>query len=487
METQFVWLFIFAGVTMMVLGIFLLASERELKKQRREFDELRRNHRMSEAQGSETHPSTELMTRNKELVEKISALSGELEESKRMVEELQSEQHQLASAAEMKQQLHASQETIKALEVEQKLLGAVNFENQQLREEIANLRNQLQTSETQLRESSWQNQEVAERYARLQNEIVELKQQAEESQARARELEDVQEQLGVVESREMILRDQQDKLEAQIEDLHRELSTGKETVRELDATHKRLAEMERIYCKLCEENRRLEEEMSRSQERLAESEETKRQVSTLRQQLEELQTQQAAVSEANFLIDALGKNSGNHIDLSSDDSAARIHVANDEEIKPPTQTSGKQKWRFGIIPATGAIAIAAAVAVGFLSTSPNRLSGSKEVAVVPETVSIEQSIPIEAPSKTLKRPSPASGDNEFPKQIRKRIQGTFEITRPTQVYSGPSDTSPLIANIEPGMKINVIDSHDGWLEIRSKHGRPSGFVRKAAAVRIDQN
>jgi len=91
METQFVWLFIFAGVTMMVLGIFLLASERELKKQRREFDELRRNHRMSEAQGSETHPSTELMTRNKELVEKISALAGQLEESKRMVEELQSE------------------------------------------------------------------------------------------------------------------------------------------------------------------------------------------------------------------------------------------------------------------------------------------------------------------------------------------------------------------------------------------------------------
>jgi hypothetical protein len=37
------------------------------------------------------------------------------------------------------------------------------------------------------------------------------------------------------------------------------------------------------------------------------------------------------------------------------------------------------------------------------------------------------------------------------------------------------------------MKINVIDSHDGWLEIRSKHGRPSGFVRQAATVRIDQN
>jgi hypothetical protein len=37
------------------------------------------------------------------------------------------------------------------------------------------------------------------------------------------------------------------------------------------------------------------------------------------------------------------------------------------------------------------------------------------------------------------------------------------------------------------MKINVVDSRDGWLEIRSKHGRPPGFVRQTAAVRIDQN
>jgi myosin heavy subunit len=282
----------------------------------------------------------------------------------------------------------------------------------------------------------------------------------------------------------MILRDQQDKLKTQIEDLNRELSTGKEAVREVDATRKPLAEMERVYRELREENRRLEEEISRSQERLAESEATRRQVSTLRQQLEELQTQQAAVAEANCLINRAGENSDNHIDLSSDESAARIQLANADEIKPAVRTSKKQKWRFGIIPATGAIAIVATVAVGFLSTSSNELSESKEPGVAPETVSIERSIPIEA-SKTLKRPSNASGENEFSK--RRRVQGTFEITHPTQVYSGPSDTSPLIANIEPGMKINVIDSHDGWLEIRSKHGRPSGFVRQAAAVRIDQN
>ena len=669
METLLAWLLMFAAAAMIVLGILLLGAERELRKQRRELEKLRRNHRIrlgmglrtSEAQGSETHPSSELMTRNKELIEKISSLSSELEESKRMVEELQCEQRQLVSAGELEQQLHASQETIKALEAEQQRLGGVNFENQQLRgeieslrnqlqtsesllnttasqykevadrdlqleselaesrqqmdkltmknnelleminslssqlaasertaeelrtlqdhmpgiqsenqqlqtenralreeianvktqlgttesrfsetvtqareiternsklqievnelnhqlqasqetikaleakqqrlggvnfenqqlrEEIGTLRNQLQTSETRLSESAWQNQEVAECYARLQNEVVELKRQAKEGQAQVRELEATQEQLGMVESRETILSEEQDKLKAQIADLQRELDTGKEKVQELDATYERLAEMERVCQELREKNRRLEEEISRWQERLVESEETQTQVSTVRQHRVELQAQQVAVSEANCLIDSLGDKRSNPIDLSSDDSAARVHVANDEEIKPLIQTPGKRTRRFGMIAATGAIAIVATVAVGALNTGSNKPSGSKELAVAPETVSIQRSIPIEAGSETLKRSGPVSGANEFPKQIRRRVQGTFKITRSTQVYSEPSDTSRLIANIKPGIKINVVDSRDGWLEIRSKHGRPPGFVRQTAAVRIDQN
>jgi hypothetical protein len=245
--------------------------------------------------------------------------------------------------------------------------------------------------------------------------------------------------------------------------------------------------MERVCQELREKNRRLEEEISRWQERPVESEETQTQVSTLRQHRVELQAQQVAVSEANSLIDGLGDKSSNPIDLSSDDSAARVHVANDEEIKPLIQTPGKRTRRVGMIAATGAIAIVATVAVGALNTGSNKPSGSKELAVAPETVSIEQSIPIEAGSETLKRSSPASGANEFPKQIRRRVQGTYKITRSTQVYSEPSDTSRLIANINTGIKINVVDSRNGWLEIRSKHGRPPGFVRQTAAVRIDQN
>ena len=649
METLYVWLFIFAGATMVVLGVLLLAAERELRKQRREIDMLRRNHRTSEAQGSETHPSSELMARNKELVETISSLSAQLDESKRTVVDLQCEQRQLMSAgekaleaeqqrlsgvnlenqqlrmeieslrsqlqtseslinttanqykevvdrdlqlesdlaesrqqidkltmknkelleminslssqlavrertveelqtlqdrlpgiqsenqqlqtenqalreeiasvktqlgktesrfseavtqareitarnsklqtevSELTNQLQASLKAIEELDAKQQRLGGVNLENQQLREEIENLRNQLQTSETRFSESARQNQEAAERYARLQNEIAELKQQVEEGQTSTRELEAVQEQLSNVESREMTLREQQYKLEAQIAALQRELDTGKEKVRDLDVTHKRLAEMEHICQELREKNRRLEDEISRWQERLAGSEETQRQVSILRQQLEKLQAKRAAVLEANPPIDGLDHKSSNPIELSLDDSAASVHGTSHEEIKPPVGISETKKRRFGIIPATGAIAIVAAVAVAFLNTSSSTPSGSKEPVVAPETVSIDQSSQIEAPTKTVERSRPASEDNESSQKVRRRVQGTFKITRPTQVYSGPSVNSRLIANIEPGMKINVVDSRDGWLEIRSKHGRPSGFVRQAAAVRIDQN
>jgi hypothetical protein len=47
------------------------------------------------------------------------------------------------------------------------------------------------------------------------------------------------------------------------------------------------------------------------------------------------------VAEANSLNDGLGEKSGNPIDLSSDDSAARVHVAHDEEIKPTRRSLPK--------------------------------------------------------------------------------------------------------------------------------------------------
>jgi hypothetical protein len=53
----------------------------------------------------------------------------------------------------------------------------------------------------------------------------------------------------------------------------------------------------------------------------------------------------------------------------------------------------------------------------------------------------------------------------------------------------PTEFLPRIGDIEPGMKVSVVNSRDGcWLEIHSKHGRPPGFIRRDVAARVaDQN
>src|SRR5215813_13219459 len=52
--------------------------------------------------------------------------------------------------------------------------------------------------------------------------------------------------------------------------------------------------------------------------------------------------QPTAMAEANSLNDGLGEKSVNPIDLSSDDSAASVHVAHDEEIKPTRKSLPKR-------------------------------------------------------------------------------------------------------------------------------------------------
>ncbi|MGZ9220281.1 MAG: SH3 domain-containing protein, partial [Candidatus Binatia bacterium] len=66
-------------------------------------------------------------------------------------------------------------------------------------------------------------------------------------------------------------------------------------------------------------------------------------------------------------------------------------------------------------------------------------------------------------------------------------RGTFETVLATQVYDGPSENAALVASIQAGMKVNVVNSSRGWLEIRSRYGRPPGFIRQDTAVRVAQN
>jgi hypothetical protein len=414
-----------------------------------------------------------------------------------------------AESLELQQRLDASAKAIEELQAEQHHWHGIKAENQRLQEEIESLRNDLQA---RLLEAERQSQESGEREARAQTEIAELKEQAE---SKSMEWEAVRQQLAGVESREAFFRNQQHDFEAQMAGLRRELAAEKERGRELELTRGHLTQMEEERRKLRGENRRLEEERTRWQERIARSEEYERQAGMLRQRLDELTKQALLIdSEDQHYKEtvAVGDLAGSSWRRRSDyDASAAQNIASlsiESTPRPldaplpsePYAAKGKkigrrkrsvyQKWGLKIVPVTGVMATAAAVALGFLAPRSDEPSESKKPVVVSHnTVSGEPESQNETALESQK-PAPAAPKGEPPKakQTAKpspRLRGAFEITRPTQVYSGPSEITLAIARIEPGTKINVIDSRDGWLEIRSKHGRPPGFIRQEAAVRIN--
>ena len=57
-------------------------------------------------------------------------------------------------------------------------------------------------------------------------------------------------------------------------------------------------------------------------------------------------------------------------------------------------------------------------------------------------------------------------------------------TIPTE---GRSAYVARVASIQAGMKVTVVNSSQGWLEIRSRYGRPPGFIRQDTAVMVAQN
>ena len=502
----------------------LLRAQTENQQLQGKFDNLRNQLETSETQFRES------MGRIQEVVDFSATLQSEIAELKQQLAEREDAIETLQSAAQRAATIQTESQEL-------------CFENERLQEELRHQRIQLNASEIRLQESARRNQQVLDRCEHLEAEVVDLKRQLENSQSKAREIESARQQLANVESPEMIYREQQQHLEALIVDLEHQLSEGKYQVQVLDDTRQRLRETDRVCQELAEENHRLGEEVSLWRERLAVSEESQRQVSILRRQLDELQTErlingnrqaqeefapggepigvsrlvsdsdgtrviettaraelsldagrssaakvhermpsELTIWETNSLNNRLQETRGDQSRFSSGDLPAAIDLEKEEEVVWP---SVKRKWRVGAV-AAAIVVITGAVATGVLETkfsapkgaavSPKTsfrgYSAPKEVAVAPETRF--QDYIVEAVSKPQKKPAP-------------RLRGTFETVRPTQVYSGPSENSALIADIGTGMKLNVVDSSYGWLEIRSKHGRPPGFVRQEATVRIAQN
>jgi uncharacterized coiled-coil protein SlyX len=54
----------------------------------------------------------------------------------------------------------------------------------------------------------------------------------------------------------------------------------------------------------------------------------------------------------------------------------------------------------------------------------------------------------------------------------------YETSRPTSVYNEPSEFSRKVATITEGTIVTVVGYSGEWLQIRSRHGNPPGFIHR---------
>lgn len=529
MENMFVWILIFAGAAIALLGLFLVASERELKNTRLEIEKLTAklgdlpaNAESTPApvpltQAVESEEVAELQARNDELQKEIANLSAKLELSRRAIEELEGAGQQDSSSQVDVQRLRDA--------------------NDSLTREIKELKDHPQTSEAWSSASMAENFEAAEHQRQLRREIDELQKQLAESQSKVRELEDSQQQRANDQSLKAIHADEQRRWEMKIAELERELADARERLGETESLRRRLVESERLRQALDEEIRRHEQDIPRWQACIAEAEENRHRLAGLQKPFDALLAKHAEITERQQRFEAdLAEFGGlmalpvNAVKDTNNAAAPTYHqnlAANPagygaadhiDKENVPTQTAApeqlategtedkKRKRRFGLFPLLVLLPMAAAFAFGVWNTPAERTDKYAKTALPPAlkseklpnmaastpsaeteggTVQLANN-PMEDPKPAAKDPRPAVKPPQ-PQRKEMIVSGTYEVTQPSRVYAGPTEFSQLIGDIEPGIRVNVVNARDGWLEIRSKHGRPPGYIRKEAARVIAQN
>ena len=491
----------------------LMSAQMEIRQLREIIDNL--GNQLETSQGDfkqATARSHEADAVNERLHSTVAALTRNLAERDHRVEILQSAAQDAAR---------------RQIEIQE-----LRVENQGLRDEATSQRLQLNARDTQLRELARQNLEGADRYERLATEVNDLHRRLNENQSREQELATARQQLADLEDREKYRSKQLPQLEARLADKEREITDAKNQAQVLDDTRRRLLDTQKICQELADENRRLGQEVSRWQESFAVSLATRmasdsndiKVVQTRANGGAELSVDWHSLLPANSdeskpaVISGWEAKSPNklyqrtgrqHAQLSSGDSPLGGSMETEEDANWRASKSGKQQWHFGAL-AASVVAVASAVALGMLG---NRISPPKEATVAITRSS--QEYPAEAASKPQSEPEPQLRDTSSPKstapeyraqavakpesksapQQRGVVQtvrptprrGTFETVLATQVYDGPSENAALVASIQAGMKVNVVNSSRGWLEIRSRYGRPPGFIRQDTAVMVAQN
>ncbi len=56
--------------------------------------------------------------------------------------------------------------------------------------------------------------------------------------------------------------------------------------------------------------------------------------------------------------------------------------------------------------------------------------------------------------------------------------GAYEVVRDTALLEKPSSSAREVALVQRGIIVNVVSSVGDWLEVRSKYGKPPGYIRR---------
>ena len=244
METGLVWLLIFAGATIAMLGAFLVSSEKELKRKREEVKELSRKMSDVTLPGLIEDPSgkhsklTKLEAKNHELQNEIAALNTKLAATECEFAESEGERRRFKNAHAEKRQLEVA--------------------NQKLREEVADLKEQMRS--TGRKEDLWTFQQEAaqEQIAGLIKELTAAITAVERSEARVRDLE---RDSGKGDSDDQTVKHEPDaELTARITKLERDLAESRIKLQAFDEVNRQLLTMEQRYEKLRHDNKQLEDQ-----------------------------------------------------------------------------------------------------------------------------------------------------------------------------------------------------------------------------------
>jgi hypothetical protein len=88
-----------------------------------------------------------------------------------------------------------------------------------------------------------------------------------------------------------------------------------------------------------------------------------------------------------------------------------------------------------------------------------------------------------APAPPKDRTVAKSTESSPPPSWRRSAEpGAYEIIQDTAVLEKPSSSAREVALVQKGMTINVVGSQGDWLQVRSKHGKPPGYIRRDDAM-----